>query len=124
MFGSIIALQILAHYPLANIELPANARTCFDIMVTVVSFDYFPITEVIDFNFTPTEPWSTSFEYLDYGSVNFLEGMGSIALFIWIGALYVLLVITIYFCKITCYLKSLNTMLKPMNAWYTSLGFI
>ena len=42
-FSSIISLQILAHLPLANITLPANALECFDIMVKIVSFDYFPI---------------------------------------------------------------------------------
>ena len=33
LFGSIMSLQILAHLPLANINLPANAMQSFDIMV-------------------------------------------------------------------------------------------
>ena len=44
VFGSIISLQILAHLPLSNVVLPARAMECFDIMVQVVSFDYFPLS--------------------------------------------------------------------------------
>ena len=62
--GSIVALQILAHFPLINVALPANARQSFDIMVNIVSFDYFPLTEIVDMGFTPTEPWSETFAYL------------------------------------------------------------
>jgi len=58
LFGSIMSLQILAHLPLANINLPANAMQSFDIMVQVASFDYFPLHEYFDFGFTETEPWS------------------------------------------------------------------
>ncbi len=41
MFSSIIMIQILAHLPLADITLPANALQTFDIMIGIVSFDYF-----------------------------------------------------------------------------------
>ena len=41
MFSSIIMVQILAHLPLADIILPANALQTFDIMIGIVSFDYF-----------------------------------------------------------------------------------
>ena len=58
LFGSIIMLQILAHVPLSDIYLPANARQQFDIMIEVVSFDYFPLTDLYDFGFTETLPWN------------------------------------------------------------------
>ena len=74
-----MSLQILAHLPLANISIPANAMGSFDIMIEVVSFDYFPITEIFDMGFSPTESWSTQFEKLNYETINFLEGMGSAA---------------------------------------------
>lgn len=41
LFGSIVVIQILAHLPLADIYLPANAQQQFDIMISIVSFDYF-----------------------------------------------------------------------------------
>ena len=93
LYGSIISLQILAHLPLANIRLPFNALENFDIMVKVVSFDYFPIAEIFDFGFTETEPWSWNFEYLDYGSLNFIENLGSIIVFMWIGLIFLIIVL-------------------------------
>ena len=78
LLGSIIVFQILAHMPLADIILPANAFEKFEIMVDVVSFDFFAITEYIDIGLTETEPWSQNFEFLRYETVNFIEGMGSI----------------------------------------------
>ena len=58
LMGSIIIFQILAHMPLADIILPANAFEKFEIMVEVVSFDFFAITEYVDIGLTETEPWS------------------------------------------------------------------
>ena len=95
MFGSIISLQILAHLPLVNMNLPANAEGSFDIMVNVVSFDVFELHKVVDLGFTKTEPWSEKFNYLDYESINFIEGMGSIMIMMWLGFLYLILVFII-----------------------------
>ena len=69
-------------------------------MVQVVSFDYFPLTDVVDLGFTPTDPWSINFEYLDYQSINFIEGLGSITIFMWLGTLYLITVaLRHFFCK-------------------------
>ena len=66
-------------------------------MINVVSFDYFPLTDVINFGFTETDPWSDKFELLGYETINFIEGMGSILLFIWIGFIYIILVSVVWF---------------------------
>lgn len=81
LFGSIILIQILAHLPLADIWLPANAHQQFDLMIGVVSFDYFSPTEYIDAGFSEMPSWSENFEWLGYESINFVEGMGSIIIF-------------------------------------------
>ena len=81
LLGSIIVVQILAHYPLTDINLPANLRQNFQIMISFVSFDYFPPFEYIDANFTEVGSWSPHFEFLGYDTVNFLEGLGSIVIF-------------------------------------------
>lgn len=54
-------------------------------MKKAVSFDLFPLTDLIDFEFTETDPWSARFSAMGYKTINFIEGMGSITLFIWIG---------------------------------------
>jgi len=58
LFGTIIILQILAHFPLIDIVLPSNVMQTFNIMVKVVSFDYFPVFDYWEVGFTETEPWS------------------------------------------------------------------
>ena len=80
LLASILIFQLLAHLPLADIVLPANALQWFEIMISVVSFDFFSPTEYFDIGLTETEPWSTNFAWLGYESVNFIEGMGSILL--------------------------------------------
>ena len=99
----------------------------FDIMIDVVSFDYFPITEIFDMGFSPTEPWSTQFEKLNYETINFLEGMGSIQIFVWLGCLFILIVFTIAnlkrFCRCFVCVK-LTKYFKPLKAWYITLGFL
>ena len=58
LFGAIIMIQILAHLPLADIVLPANALQKFEVMIGFVSFDYFSPTEYIDMGFTEMPYWT------------------------------------------------------------------
>ena len=95
-----MSLQILAHMPLANIQLPSNALDLFEIMFIVVSFDFFPVSDIIDFGFSPTDPWTENFASLGYESINFIEGMGSIILFIWVGFLFVWIVAILALFKV------------------------
>jgi len=81
LFGSIMVIQILAHLPLADIMLPANALQQFDLMIGVVSFDYFQPTAYFDLGFSEMPSWSVNFEWLGYDSINFVEGLGSIVIF-------------------------------------------
>lgn len=105
LFSSIIMVQILAHLPLADVMLPANALEVFDIMIGIVSFDYFQPTEYFDFGFSEMPPWSTNFEWLGYGSISFVDGMGSILVFAIIQILTFLIVIFVVTMKIRCHRK-------------------
>ena len=58
LLGSIIIFQILAHLPIADLILPANALEKFEIMIDIVSLDVFSPTEYIDLGMTETDPWS------------------------------------------------------------------
>ena len=80
LLESVIMIQILAHLPLAGILLPANAWQAFDLIIGIVSFDYFQPMEYLDIYLTEMPSWSESFEWLGYESINFLEGIGSIIL--------------------------------------------
>ena len=50
-------------------------------MIGIVSFDYFQPTDYVDIGFTEMPFWSEKFDWLGYGSINFVEGMGSILIF-------------------------------------------
>ena len=50
-------------------------------MIKIVSFDYFEPFEYIEVNFTEVWAWSPNFAWLGYESVNFLIGLGSLAIF-------------------------------------------
>ena len=119
MFGSIISLQILAHLLLANIRLPANTLQCFDIMIQIVSFDYFDL----DFDLTPTEPWSEQFDNLGYGSSNFFENMGSIMVYMWFGAVYILVVLVLHRLKVKCY-SWLKDSFSLTYTWESTILFL
>ena len=104
LLSSIIIFQILAHLPLADMILPANALQQFEIMIDVVSFDFFSLTEYFDIGITETEAWTENFAFLGYESVNFVEGMGSIllvAIFLAFCGL-VALILSLIKCNLRC----------------------
>ena len=74
------ALQFVAHLPLNSINLPYSCWKIFGVLIQFVTFDFlpYPYGGVIDFEFTPTEPWSMNFNWLGYETLNFIENMGSI----------------------------------------------
>ena len=92
-------------------------------MVQVMSFDYFALHEYINFGFTPTAPWSVSFEYLNYETINFVEGLGSITLCFWLGTVYICVILLLHRFKLKCKLRG-KKCLRPIYAWYKSIGFL
>ena len=130
IFGSLISLQILAHMPLANVKIPPNALELFEVMFTIVSFDFFPLSDFVDFGFSPTEPYTKNFEYLGYETINFIEGMGSIILFIWIGSILILIGFILWLKGISTATitgkcgKKFVEKFAPLRVWDTCIGFI
>ena len=61
--------------------MPVNVLQPFQVMISVVSFDYFAPFEYYDIGFTEVGSWSPEFYMLGYESVNFLLGLGSILIF-------------------------------------------
>ena len=81
--------------PLNNIALPYSCWNIFGILIQVATFDFLPVTDLYEFGFTETEPWSQNFDWLSYGSVNFIDSMGSITVFALILCIQGLLVLFI-----------------------------
>ena len=75
VFGSIMVVQILAHLPLTDVQMPANLLEMFQILISIVSFDYFAPFDYVEVKFTELWFWSPNFEWLGYDSVQFLLGL-------------------------------------------------
>ena len=91
----------------------------------MISFDYFPPFEYIAVDFTEVGSWSPNFEWLGYDSVNFLEGLGSIAILASILLLRVVISLMLKTCKrksrpCTCCEK----IFSGSAVWMSSLTFI
>ena len=123
MFSSIIMVQILAHLPLADIVFPANALETFEIMIGIVSLDYFSPGEYVDMGLSDTPAWSGYFEFVGYDSVNFLDGMGSIYIFAIIQIVYIILAIILGCIKVAC-IQWFYKKLDLGQIHVSSLGFI
>ena len=95
LFDMINSLQITALLPLTSVVLPENAVSLFGVIMTIVAFDYFPL---YDPGYTETEPYNEKFAWFGKDSINFIDGLGSflICLFILMLA-QTLLIIGIYF---------------------------
>ena len=93
-------------------------------MISLVSFDYFHPFEYVDVGFTETWAWSPNFEWLGYESVNFLLGLGSIAVFAAIQFCVIFLALAIGVCRLKCPCKWGRNYFSPNRVWDSSLTFI
>ena len=104
--------------------MPVNVLQVFQIMISTVSFDYFPPFEYINVDFTGDWSWSTNFEWIGYDTVNFLVGIGSIAFFLLVQMLVHLVLVVKTVARIKCPCKWLEQKLSKEQQWFDSLNFV
>ena len=80
LYDGIIAVQVISHIPLNNINLPQVSMDFMKYVNKIVSFNNKDLYEAIEPNFTQTPPLNTNFDWMGYESMNFLENIGLIAL--------------------------------------------
>ena len=124
VFGSILVVQIISHLPLTDIHLPVNVLQPFQILISVVSFDYFPPFEYIDVGFSDVWSYSPNFEWIGYDSINFLVGLGSIGMFAALQLILVMLALMCMRCRHQLPTKWLRALLAGPAVWASSLAFI
>ena len=73
---------MVAHMPLINIALPGSCYFIFDLLILMVTFDYLPVADILPLGYSPTDFWNERFDWLGYNSVNFVENMGSLILYL------------------------------------------
>lgn len=93
-------------------------------MVDIVSFDYFEPFEYIDAGFTEVWAYSPEFEWLEYDTVNFVLGMGSIIVFAALEILLLLVSLMVKPCLHRCPCKWVRENLSTAKIWDNSLTFI
>lgn len=114
LWGSVSALQIIAHIPLNNVNIPNNSFFVFQFLAEVVSFDLFAPTDHADFGFTETEPLNYRFDGLGFETFNIFENLGSVGLIAILMALRMLLVPSLlsFFSKLNFCLCCRNLLSK------------
>ena len=88
-FNSVLVIQILAHLPLADINMPVNVLQPFQIMISIASFDIFEPLKYINAGFTKLRPWSANFAWLSYDTIVFLLSLGSILIYVIVWAVII-----------------------------------
>jgi hypothetical protein len=79
LYDGILAAQIVSHIPLNNVNLPQVSMAFMKHLNKIVSFNTKDPYNILDIKFTETPPLNTSFDWMGYESMNFLENIGLIA---------------------------------------------
>ena len=74
LFDMINSLQITALLPLTQLTIPSNVMEFFDILISIVAFDFFPL---YDPGFTETEAYSEKFAMFGFDTINFVQDLGT-----------------------------------------------
>ena len=82
LFGMIEVLQIMVFLPLFSTTMPANVSTFMSFLMTIVAFDYYDITELVEhvFSLEPTEApqdGNINFTLLGMSSLYFMANLGT-----------------------------------------------
>ena len=91
------SLQVTALLPLTQLTIPSNVMELFDILITIVAFDFFPL---YDPGFTETEPYSEKFAMFGFDTINFIQDLGTF-LNALIALLLIQTVVTVILYKLT-----------------------
>ena len=91
----------MAHLPILSFILPPNIKSWYEILISVVTFDYFGyFIEDVNFGQTETEPYNDGLGFLKYDSLNIITNMFSVHVFVILLLLRTILALVIHRC---CY---------------------
>ena len=80
LWSSIGSLQLIVHLPLNAVAYPEHVQAMFEQLIRVVQFDLLEFTDAlqveITLEVTDTNPYSTNFDGLSYGSQNTYDNLG------------------------------------------------
>lgn len=93
LWGMINGLQLIAMTCLFKIRLPTNVQTAFIQIMKLAAFDFLQTESLYMkiFKFSPTTPFSPSFDEAAYSGSNFILGIGSMFLMMLGYAMFLLI---------------------------------
>jgi hypothetical protein len=80
LYNGLLALQVISHMPLNNVNFPRSSLNFMAVLNKIVSFNSRDPFKYIDADFTETPPLNENFQWLGYGSMNFLDNLGMVAI--------------------------------------------
>lgn len=78
LFDMINSLQFTALLPLTSITLPSTTTALFEILLSIVSFDFWPLP---DPGYTETEPYNEKLDSFGIDNTNFVMGLGGFLIY-------------------------------------------
>ena len=88
LWGLVHVMQIIAHFPLINVLMPANCHMLFSVFVKIVTFDLIPIDELMErvgeMYETEPEPSKMKFNFInfEYESTDPIKNLRDISLYL------------------------------------------
>jgi hypothetical protein len=78
LYDGLLAVQVVSHMPLNNVNFPRSSLNFMVFLNKIVSFNKSDPYDYIDADFSVTPPFNENFQWLGYGSMNFLDNLGMI----------------------------------------------
>jgi len=93
MWSMINTQQIIVMMPLLKVTLPANAGVFFNAIFAIAAFDFFEVEDYVNaaLSLDPTDPFSSNFDSIGFGSIYIINNLGPLSLTFIIYPLVVLL---------------------------------
>jgi len=78
IWSMINQMQIILHFPLIDLPYPPNIIVFISKLMKIANFEVVETNDWLEevFNLTPTDPYSNSFNVLDYEKRNFVQSLG------------------------------------------------
>ena len=124
LWGMINCLQIISHFPLVNVLVPANCQLLFGIMVKIATFDVIPVDGIME----DITRWlgveddgyllSKNFHDFDYNTTNPIDNLEVIFF-----AFIFLMILPVVFKMIELLFSYCNRMTRPLHNFKTKVMY-
>ena len=103
IWSMINAQQLVVLLTLFNVKMPANASIFYVNLMAIASFDFYEMGEFYDdiLSLEPTAPYNENFELIGFGSLYFLNNLGTMSISFIAYAIWVCIILILYLFRKT-----------------------